>query len=116
METRRTTVLNDIQEMSRQMLEAGEEWADLHAAATALEEARKSLRSQLAVEHIQNGTAASKAVEYAQGSQEYADHLIEMTEARRKSNRARVKYDTLKAFIELWRSKESTRRAEMQLV
>jgi hypothetical protein len=51
----------------------------------------------------------------AEADQEYMKHIADMVEARKKATKARVKYDAYKVQIELLRSAESTRRAEMGL-
>jgi hypothetical protein len=38
-----------------------------------------------------------------------------MVEARQLANKARIRYDSGKAFVELARSAEATRRSEMNL-
>jgi hypothetical protein len=51
----------------------------------------------------------------AKGSVWYVDHIQRMVEARKAANKARVRYDSGRAYIDLARSMESTRRAEMNL-
>lgn len=99
----------------QQMLEAGEDWADKEAAASLLEETKKSLRSSLATEKIQQGESAAASEAHAEASEQYRQHLEDMVEARRLANRARVKWISVQTYNKLIQTKEATARAEMQL-
>lgn len=101
--------------LAHELSKRGETWADANAAAEALEETKATVLSQIAVGRIQGGDSAAKAELFARGSEEYRDHISKMVEARRAANRARVRFDTYKAYIELVRSAESTRRAEANI-
>lgn len=103
----------DPDRIAHELAERGLAWADANAAADALEEAKKSVLAQ----HIlaAQGRSMSERETIALASAEYTDHLAKMVEARRTANRARVRYDVYKAFIELERSRHSTERAAMQL-
>lgn len=100
-------------EIYEKMVAAGNEWADLNAAAEALEEGLKSVKAQLMVSSTHT-TAAGKEME-ALADESYRAYVKQMTNARKLANRAKVKFDSIKAWIELYRSAESTRRAEMTL-
>lgn len=105
----------DPHQLAEQMLNHGATWAEQNAAADLLEETRKTLRSQLATKFIPEVGSAVKAEMMAEASQEYIEHIRSMVEARRKANTARVQYDSDRAFIDLIRSQESTKRAEMAM-
>lgn len=100
---------------TQRLIEAGENWADLDAAASALEETAKSVLGKLVLEHMQSGMPAGKAEHAARASEEYQEHVASMVEARRKANRARVRWIVGQSHVELMRSMESTRRAEMTM-
>ena len=100
-------------EIYEKMVAAGNEWADLNAAAEALEEGLKSVKAQLMVSSTHT-SAAGKEME-ALADETYREYVKNMTNARKLANRARVKFDSIKAWIELYRSAESTRRAEMTM-
>jgi hypothetical protein len=97
------------------LFEHGKDWAETNAAADLLEETRKTLRSQIALKFLPDVGAVSKAEMMAEATQEYIDHIKSMVEARKVANTARAQYDADRAFIDLIRSQESSRRAEMQM-
>lgn len=101
--------------LAQELSERGLAWADANAAAEALEETKAVVLSQLAMERIQGGDSAAKAELFAKASPQYRDHLTKMVDARKAANRAKVRFDTYKAYIELARSAESTRRAEANI-
>ena len=51
----------------------------------------------------------------AKASQEFTDHVKETQEAMKLALKAKVQYESIKIWIELRRSVEATRRAEMKL-
>jgi len=99
-------------EIAERMRLAGEEWSDLDAAANMLEETRKSVLAEL-VNQSKGGSIAAKESE-ALANPAYKLHLTNMVNARREANRARVKYDTARAWVELVRTSEATKRAELR--
>lgn len=101
--------------LAHELSERGLAWADANAAAEALEETKATVLAQAALEQIQGGASAAKAEVVAKASEVYRDHLEKMVAARKAANRARVRFDTYKAYIELMRSAESSRRAEANL-
>jgi multidrug resistance efflux pump len=102
----------DPDKLHHRMVKLGERWAELNAAADMLEESRKSVLAELA-QQASGGVAERERV--ALESQTYRDHISAMCEARKQANIARVHYDAAKSWVEMSRSIESTRRAEMQL-
>lgn len=101
--------------ISQQLLADGEAWADANAIADLLDESKKSLRSQIAMSVLKEAGSVNKAEMISEASPEYAEHIVKMVEARKNANKARVRYDTDKAYVELLRSQESTKRAELTL-
>lgn len=99
-------------EIAERMRLAGEEWSDLDAAANMLEETRKSVLAEL-VNQSKGGSIAAKESE-ALADPAYKLHLANMVNARKLANRARVRYDTARAWVELVRTSEATKRAEMK--
>jgi hypothetical protein len=99
-------------EIAERMRLAGEEWSDLDAAANMLEESRKSVLAEL-INQSKGGSIAAKESE-ALANPAYKLHITNMVNARREANRARVKYDTARAWVELVRTSEATKRAEMK--
>lgn len=107
------TVIPDPRTLTDRLIDAGEKWADFNAAADMLEETRSTLLAKITKEHFE--LPAWKAEAASKGDPRYEEHIRAMVDARQAANRARVRYDSGKAFVELARSAESTRRAEMNL-
>ncbi len=103
----------DADRIYEQVVKAGEEWSDLDAAASLMEETRKSVLAKLMNESPAASIAAKEM--YALAEDEYRKHVAGMVQARKLANKARVRYDSAKILAELRRSEESTRRAEIQL-
>ena len=95
------------------ILRAGEEWADADAAASMLEETRKSVLAKAMLESSSTSHAAREM--YALADPKYTEFLTAMVNARKTANKHRVRYDSAKTLAELRRSQESTKRAEMAL-
>lgn len=92
----------------------GTDWAEKDAAAQLLDETRRSVRAQIAMSYMVEAKTAAKAELMAEADERYVDHVKAMVEAKRKSNIARVNFDAAKAWLELLRTKEASRRAELQ--
>ena len=99
-------------ELHHRVVHLGEEWAEANAAADLLEESKRSVLAEIS-QGASGGVAERERVGLA--SEKYLSHITAMIAARRKANIARVHYDAAKAWIEMARSMESTRRAEMTL-
>lgn len=95
------------------LIRAGEAWADADAAASLLEETKKSLLAQLMQEADSTSNAGKEMLALAHP--DYRKHVDGMVSARKAANKARVRYDSAKVLAEMRRSEESTRRAEMTL-
>lgn len=98
------------EEIHDRLVAAGEDWADLDAAASLLEETKKSVLAELM--NKAEGSVAARESE-ALANPVYKHHVTTMVAARKDANRAKVKYDSAKAWCELVRTQEATRRAEM---
>lgn len=107
--------LTRAEEVSHNMALLGHEWADCEAAASLLEETRKSVRAQFAMEFYKEAGSSAKAELMAEADARYVEHLTKQVAARRLANIARVNFDAHKAWIELVRSAEASRRAEMTM-
>jgi hypothetical protein len=95
------------------LVQSGENWADMDAAATLLEESRKSILAKFKLEAAGGSDAAREMIALA--DPRYAEFVKGMVAARGAANKARVRYDSAKTLAELRRSQESTRREEMRL-
>jgi hypothetical protein len=103
----------DPNEIHRRFIKLGEEWSDKESAASLLEETRRSVRAEIMRQSNEKSMAAAEA--YAEASIRYREHVTSMVEARRAANKAHVNFKAVNVWIELTRSVESTRRAEMQI-
>jgi hypothetical protein len=102
----------DVDQVHNRLVSAGEEWADQDAAASLLEETRKTVLAEL-MNGLQ-GSIASRESE-ALANPVYKLHVTNMVTARKAANRAKVKYDSARAWCELVRTQEATRRAEITM-
>lgn len=117
----------DPETLARELMAAGEEWADADAAASLLEETKKSLHAKLCLEYVAEGVPSGKpnvpakpmsqaqAESKALADDRYQLHLKRMVEARKESNAKRVRYDTGKLKVELLRSLQATIRQELHM-
>ncbi len=96
-----------------ELMEAGRDYADKEAAASLLEETKKTVLAQEMAKYpgMSNAAAESQAL----ASESYREHLERMVEARKAANVAKVRYYAVQTLAELRRTAESTRRAEMML-
>lgn len=94
---------------------AGDEWADKKAAYEALDDNTKSVLAEITGRYMDGKVTKATAEMHALASGDYRNHLASVSKARGEFLRAQVKYDSLRMLVELRRSQESTRRAEMSL-
>lgn len=93
----------------KQLLQAGEDWADKEAAADLLEQTKKTVLAELM--NAAHGANAERE-RTALADAAYKLHVTKMNAARKEANRARVRYDGAKVLAEMRRTQESTRRME----
>lgn len=97
-----------------ELLEAGNEFADLNAAAELLERTREPLLCELKLASPETSDAA-RATE-AMASEKYVTHVHAMVEARRLANRAKARLGAVQTLAELRRTEEASRRQEMAFI
>lgn len=100
------------EEIYGKVVEAGETWADCDAAASILEETRKTVLAELMNQSQASSMAAKESAALADPV--YRLHVTNMVNARKDANRAKVRFDGAKLLAELRRSEESSRRAELR--
>lgn len=103
----------DPDRLHQRLVDLGDAWADADAAASLLEETRSSLMAKLFLQA--DGKSVAEREMKAKANQDMDSHIERMIEARRVATQARVAYDAAKVWVELARSLESSRRAEMTL-
>ena len=107
---------DDVDAAYHQMQHLGQKWADLHAEAEILEEAKKCILATITLFHVDNGDAKSTAEVRAHASKEYQDHIKKMVEARRLANQAKIELESVKTHLNLVRTFESSRREELKML
>lgn len=103
----------DVNAIYDRLENAGADYADKEAAASLLEETKKTLLAQLKTVS-KAGSDAARETE-AMSSAGFLEHVQSMVEARRVANRAKVKYDSMKVWVELKRTEAANERAAMNL-
>lgn len=99
----------------REFVTRGSEWADLHGAAELLESTLKSLKAQLTLEAKSlEKCSMAESVEIALCSNTYRDAAANAIQSRTEANKARVRYDACKALFEAQRTAEASERAAMR--
>jgi hypothetical protein len=103
----------DANELYHKLTQAGDDWADKQAAYNVLDDTKNAVLAQLMLKSNATSVAA-KEIE-AKASKEYTDHVKHTQEAMKLALKAKVNYESIKIWIDLKRSEEATRRAEMKL-
>ena len=103
----------DANELYYKLTQAGDDWADKQAAFNVLEDTKGALLARLMLKS-QAQSVAAREIE-AKASEEYTDHVAFTQEAMKLALKAKVNYESIKIWIDLKRSEEATRRAEMKL-
>lgn len=91
------------------LVAAGDEFADLNEAAELLEETKRILVSQLMVDSGESSVAAKEAWAYRQEA--YKNHITAMVKARKLANKAKVRMDSSRVYVELLRTQAANERA-----
>lgn len=99
--------------LAEEMRKRGDLWADLESAAQAMEDTKNSMLAECMADWPKDSNAAAETK--ARRDPRYKKHVMDMVEARRKANRAKVAYDVIRAYEGMWRTTEATKRAEMNL-
>lgn len=109
----------DPRRLTEEVIRIGEEWADQDAAASILEETKKTLLAKLATEYIDlsapKAMSATAAEMRALSDPRYEAHIQMMVQSRQEANRLRVRYDMGRMKLELMRSLQATIRNEMRM-
>lgn len=103
----------DAETIYGEIVKAGDEWSDKDAAANLLEETKSSVFAHLFNEQDQKLPVSARE-HLAKDDPAYRLHITKMVEARRVSNRAKVKFDSVKLLADLRRSEMATNRAMLR--
>jgi len=101
-------------EIYKLIVKAGDDWADKEAAASILEEVKKTLLAELMLKGIKNGVSKAASEVEAMATTEYATHITDMVAARREANKAKVNYYATQALADMRRTQAATDRALMK--
>lgn len=109
------------QNMSLEMLclkikEEGDKYAEFQQVAERLEQLRKPLRCQIALEHIKYDPHISigKAEIFARADESYIKHIEAMVEMKKEALKQKNKWEAYKNLFEARRTKEATDRTKIQ--
>jgi DNA-binding ferritin-like protein len=98
---------------SEQFRIVAKQWVDADAAASILEDTKSAILS----ERMQalGEMPVSKAEAIVKASPEWREHINEMVNARKVSNRLKVQMEYLRMKFSEWQSHEATKRTEARL-
>jgi hypothetical protein len=102
----------NIDEAAQKLSRLGVDWADKRAAARLLEETRKSQLARI-MRNCAEGSQAAKET-FALSTIEYQEHVEAMIEAGKQMDKARVAYESMRVWCDLYRTERATQRAEME--
>ena len=92
----------DANQLFHKLNEAGSDWADKEAAANVLEDTRHAVLARLMLASDAPSVAA-REVE-ARASVEYEAHVKATQAAKAEALKARVKYDSMRVWVDLQRT------------
>lgn len=100
------------------LLEKGAAYAEFNYAWELLSETKHTVLSRIAHGLHESGAARSftQAMEMARGTAEYEDHIARMCEAHQQMLKAKVEYDSAKAWADAMRTKAANQRMETQVL
>ena len=105
----------DPAKLRERLVKAGEDMARTRAYQTTTDRLRKQVRAQYVVQYINAGCTLGKAESLALVEPDYIEACERAEKAEEEAGIAAVNYASAQAYVEVWRSLESTRRAEMTL-
>lgn len=91
---------------------AGEEWSDLEAAASLLEDTKSAFLAEKI--SILGDMPVNRAEQTVKSTKEWKERIEQTIEARRLANRAKVKLESIRIQIMQWNNDEANKRAEMK--
>lgn len=91
---------------------AGEEWSDLEATATLLEDTKSAYLAERTA--ILRDIPVNRAEQIVKSSPEWKERIENTVEARRLANRAKVKLESIRIQIMQWNNDEANRRQELK--
>lgn len=105
--------MDDNRPISEQFRLVAKDFVDKDSAASMLEEMKSAVLSQKMA--ALGDMPVSRAESTVKASEEWADYIKRMVEARTAANLAKVKMEWLRLRFHEWQSEGANRRAEMRL-
>ena len=109
------TVPIDPDTIAHVLSERGLDHADKDAAYRALDDLTKTVLAESMIDYAASEKSSAGREMRALASRVYKDHLAALAAARRAANRARVSFETYRAWVELKRTVAATDRALLNL-
>lgn len=104
----------DANKLYNDLMTAGSEWADKQAAYNILEDTKNAVLARLMLRSKATSVAAREVD--AKASEEFQSHVENTQEAMKEALKAKVKYESIKTWIELKRTEAANERALAKLV
>jgi hypothetical protein len=105
----------DPHKLYEKLAQAGREMARTRAYQTATDRIRKQVRAKYVVANINAGMTLGKAEHCALLEKEYIEACERAEQAEADAGVAAVQYAAAQAWLDVWRTTEATKRAEMNL-
>ena len=102
-------------QLHNSLVEKGHEKARLAALYTTKDRLRKQVRAKWVVHYVNQGDTLGKAENKALVHEEYIAACEDAEQAESEAGVAAIEYAAAQAYVDVWRSLESTKRAEMTL-
>ena len=100
-------------ELYEQLTRLGTDWADKNSAALLLKENKKSILAQVTLQYLSKSKTIKQAETMAEADGDYMKHIQNMVAAERASNIARVNYDAMRTYVDLYRTQQANERIAM---
>ena len=93
---------------------AGEEWADLEAAASYLEDTKSAIMAQMQTKL--GDMPVNRAEQIVKASQEWVKHVESIIDARKKANKAKINLEYARMKYYEGQSQDANRRTEIRML
>lgn len=94
--------------------EAGEHWADTEAAASLLEDCKSATMAQWQTEL--GDMPVNRAEQTVKASPRYRAYVVDMVEARRQANLAKVRLEAIRMKAMEYQGREANQRTELRIL
>lgn len=101
-------------DLYQKLITAGNDYADKEHAASLLEGALKSIKAKIAIQYKDSGCGVAEADMRAEDDWEYKQAFQAKADARREAMKAKVHYDSVRVWVDIWRTVQASERAAHQ--